>query len=201
MVWGLRDASTPLLRTEIGERADTDLLFPSRRGGYLPVGELRWVFDPAAKAIGVQGLTPHELRHTCASLAIAAGGNVKVLQTLLGHKTATLTLDRYGHLFPGDLGRIADAFDQAAGRRLPNNTTRQADWPGVRSIFRQRKGLDHYEDRDDHASLDGNRDRATKKNVRSASGISNVMCRRLAENSRRRAPAQRRGGAAHPRGR
>jgi integrase len=40
---------------------------------------------------------------------------VKVLQTLLGHKTATLTLDRYGHLFPDDLGRIADAFDTAAG--------------------------------------------------------------------------------------
>lgn len=104
----------PLLATEIGERADTELLFPSLRGGFLTVGELRWVFDPAAKAIGVDGLTPHELRHTCASLAIAAGANVKVLQTLLGHKTATLTLDRYGHLFPDDLGRIADALDAAA---------------------------------------------------------------------------------------
>ena len=59
-------------------------------------------------------ITPHELRHTCASLAISAGANVKVLQSLLGHKTATLTLDRYGHLFPDDLGRIADAFDDAA---------------------------------------------------------------------------------------
>jgi hypothetical protein len=38
-------------------------------------------------------ITPHELRHTCASLAISAGANVKVLQSLLGHKTATLTLD------------------------------------------------------------------------------------------------------------
>jgi integrase len=103
------------------------LLFPSRRGGYLTVGEVRWVFDPAAKAAGVGGLTPHELRHTCASLAITAGANVKVLQTLLGHKTATLMLDRYGHLFPDDLGKIADAFDVAAetaadalrtGRRL-----------------------------------------------------------------------------------
>ena len=80
----------------------------------MTVGEVRWVFDPAAKAVGIDGLTPHELRHTCASLAIAAGANVKVLQTLLGHKTATLTLDRYGHLFPDDLGRIADAFDAAA---------------------------------------------------------------------------------------
>ena len=105
----------PLLATDIGERADTELLFGSRRrGGYLTTGELRWVFDPAAKAVGVEGLTPHELRHTCASLAIAARANVKVLQTLLGHKTATLTLDRYGHLFPDDLGRIADAFDAAA---------------------------------------------------------------------------------------
>ena len=104
----------PLIATEIGERAEDELVFGSRRGGYLTVGELRWVFDPAAKAVGQDGLTPHELRHTCASLAIAEGANVKVLQTLLGHKTATLTLDRYGHLFPDDLGRIADAFDAAA---------------------------------------------------------------------------------------
>ena len=45
-------------------------------------------------------ITPHDLRHTCASLAISAKANVKVLQNLLGHKTATLTFDRYGHLFP-----------------------------------------------------------------------------------------------------
>jgi integrase len=104
----------PLLETEIRDRDDTELLFRSRRGGYLTLGEVRWVFDPAAEAVGMKGFVPHELRHTCASLAIAAGANVKVLQTLLGHKTATLTLDRYGHLFPDDLGRIADAFDRAA---------------------------------------------------------------------------------------
>jgi integrase len=104
----------PLLDTELAHNDSDALVFPSRRGGYLTESELRWVFDRAAKAIGAEGLTPHELRHTCASLAIAGGANVKVLQTLLGHKTATLTLDRYGHLFPDDLGRIADAFDAAA---------------------------------------------------------------------------------------
>ena len=41
----------PLLETEIGERADDELLFPSRRGGYLSVGEVRWVFDPARKPL------------------------------------------------------------------------------------------------------------------------------------------------------
>lgn len=104
----------PLLKTEIGERDVDALLFPSRRGGWLTEGELRWVFDKATAAVGVDGLTPHELRHTCASLAIAAGANVKVLQQLLGHKTATLTLDKYGHLFPDDMDRIAEAFDVAA---------------------------------------------------------------------------------------
>jgi hypothetical protein len=47
-------------------------------------------------------------------LAIAAGANVNVLQTLFGQKTATVTPDRYGHLFPDDLGRIADDLDEAA---------------------------------------------------------------------------------------
>lgn len=103
-----------LLATEIADRGSDELVFPSRRGGYVTLGEVRWVFDPAATAIDQAGLTPHDLRHTCASLSIAAGCNVKVLQRLLGHKSATMTLDRYGHLFPDDLGRIADAFEAAA---------------------------------------------------------------------------------------
>ena len=39
---------------------------------------------------------------------------VKVVQKLLGHKSAVLTLDKYGHLFPDDLDAVADAFDTAA---------------------------------------------------------------------------------------
>ena len=39
---------------------------------------------------------------------------MKVVQKLLGHKTAVLTLDRYGHLFPDDLDAVAVAFDTAA---------------------------------------------------------------------------------------
>lgn len=131
----------PLLETELAGKDSAALVFPSRHGGYLTLGEVRWVFDPAVQTVRAAAtaqrqkeieesgeaitpefpvITPHDLRHTCASLAISAGANVKVLQSLLGHKTATLTLDRYGHLFPDDLGRIADAFDDA--------TERTADW-------------------------------------------------------------------------
>jgi hypothetical protein len=50
-------------------------------------------FDPAAEKAGLPGLTPHELRHTAASLAVAAGANVKAVQQMLGHASAAMTLD------------------------------------------------------------------------------------------------------------
>jgi integrase len=90
------------------------LVFPSRKGGHLTIGEYRWVFDKAASDIGLSGLVPHELRHTCASLAISAGANVKAVQTLLGHASAVMTLDLYGHLLSDDLTRVAEGLDRAA---------------------------------------------------------------------------------------
>jgi integrase len=51
------------------------------------------------------------VRHTAASLAIASGANVKVVQTMLGHKSAAMTLDLYGHLVADQLDQVADAMD------------------------------------------------------------------------------------------
>ena len=45
------------------------------------------------------------------SLAIAAGGTVKVVQQMLEHATARMTLDLYGHLFPDQLDDVADRLD------------------------------------------------------------------------------------------
>ncbi len=70
-------------------------------------------FDAAAAAIGEPGLTPHELRHTAASLAVSAGANVKAVQRMLGHASAALTLDRYADLFEDDLDAVADRLDVA----------------------------------------------------------------------------------------
>jgi len=89
------------------------LVFPSRKGGFLPLGEYRWAFDNACEDVGIEGLVPHGLRHTTASLAISAGANVKVVQRLLGHATAAMTLDRYGHLLNDDLSGVADALGKA----------------------------------------------------------------------------------------
>jgi len=73
-------------------------------------------FDQAARLIGVADLRPHDLRHTAASLAIAAGADVKVVQQMLGHASAAMTLDQYGHLFTDRLDEVADALDAARRR-------------------------------------------------------------------------------------
>jgi integrase len=41
----------PLLATETADRDGEALVFPSRRGGYLTLGEVRWVFDPAVQTV------------------------------------------------------------------------------------------------------------------------------------------------------
>ena len=69
----------------------------------------RDVFDRAAEDAGLAGLTPHELRHTAASLAVSAGANVKAVQRMLGHASAAMTLDVYSGLFDDDLDGVADS--------------------------------------------------------------------------------------------
>jgi integrase len=61
----------------------------------------------AWSAAGLRPITLHECRHTYASLMIAAGVNPKALQTFMGHASITITMDRYGKLFPGSEDRAA----------------------------------------------------------------------------------------------
>jgi integrase len=75
-------------------------------------------FDPAARAAGLPGLTPHELRRTAASLAVAAGANVKMVQLVLGHALAAMTLDVYAGLFAEVLDAVADPLDAPTRGRV-----------------------------------------------------------------------------------
>jgi integrase len=74
------------------------------------------------------GLRIHDLRHTAASLAVAAGANVKAVQQMLGHASAAMTLDVYSGLFDDDLESVADRLGEAAAaRRVPALCTGTAD--------------------------------------------------------------------------
>ena len=59
----------------------------------------------------LEPVTLHECRHTFASLMIRAGVNVKALATYVGHASITITLDRYGHLLPGNEPEAAHLLD------------------------------------------------------------------------------------------
>ncbi|MDQ3889698.1 MAG: site-specific integrase [Actinomycetota bacterium] len=60
---------------------------------------------------GLEPIGLHECRHTFASLMIAAGVNAKSLSTYMGHSSVTITLDRYGHLMPGNESEAASLLD------------------------------------------------------------------------------------------
>jgi len=62
-------------------------------------------------------ITPHDLRHTAASLAISAGANVKAVQRMLGYASAAMTLDVYADLFDDDLYAVAEAMSAAREKR------------------------------------------------------------------------------------
>ena len=102
------------LADHLNGKAPGDLVFTAPEGGVLRNTNFRpRFFDPAAQKVGLLGLTPHELRHTAASLAIAASANVKAVQLMLGHASAAMTLDIYAGLFADDLDVVADRLDRA----------------------------------------------------------------------------------------
>jgi integrase len=89
----------------------TGLVFGQGNGRAFNVTSLR---DRALVAWTKAGLLPiklHECRHTFASLMIAAGVNPKALSTFMGHASITITLDQYGHLFPGSEEEAAELLD------------------------------------------------------------------------------------------
>jgi len=89
-----------------------ELVFPSPTGGmWRKDNFMSRVFRPAVRRAGLDGLTFHDLRHTAASLMIAAGVPPMVVAEQLGHRDARLVLQRYGHLYPGATAQAARALD------------------------------------------------------------------------------------------
>lgn len=90
-------------------------LFTNSSGGLLNNSNFRrQVFDPAVAVLGLGPFTPHNLRDTAASLAVSAGANVKVVQRMLGHASAAMTLDVYASLFADDLDDVAVRLNASA---------------------------------------------------------------------------------------
>lgn len=98
---------------------DHGFVFVNHTGGPLHVNSLDTRYRGLIKASGVPVIRFHDLRHTCATLLLAAGVHPKVVQERLGHANIRMTLDRYSHVIPGMQRHAADALDAAieAARR------------------------------------------------------------------------------------
>lgn len=131
LVWGTpknherRSVPFPaLLVAELAKRAaqaePSATLFRGADGGVVRAGNFRSRVFNAAVARCIKDdptfarITIRDLRHTAASLAVAAGANVKAVQRMLGHASAAMTLDVYADLFDDDLDAVADALDRHA---------------------------------------------------------------------------------------
>lgn len=74
-----------------------DLVFTTETGRYIIFQTFHSHFKKIVSSIGRPDARPHDLRHTCATVAIASGADVKSVQSLLGHATASFTLNVYAH--------------------------------------------------------------------------------------------------------
>lgn len=90
---------------------ENDLLFPNKHGGYLD----RWVisqqFQRVLEKAGLPYMRLHDLRHSAATLLLAAGVNVKVVQEMLGHSDIRITLQMYSHVMPDMQKDAADKMN------------------------------------------------------------------------------------------
>lgn len=106
-----------------GKAPDT-WLFAAPEGG--PLRESNWKrsvgWAKATAAIGRRGFRVHDLRHTAASVWLGAGADPKVVQRVLGHGTAAMTMDLYGHLVDGNLWQAARLVGDTSGTFKPLET-------------------------------------------------------------------------------
>jgi len=95
---------------------DNDLVFPGTKGKPRLYRVALNYFKAACRGASLpETLRIHDLRHTCASLLIAQGADVKTVSEQLRHASITITLDTYGHLFPEQRDSAVEKLDELLG--------------------------------------------------------------------------------------
>ena len=133
-----------------GERwREDDVIFTSTIGTPLDERNVRREFYALLKAHALSRIRLHDLRHSCATILLAAGEHPKVVQELLGHSSVQLTLDTYSHLLP-DLqlkeraaARLDDVLRQTekTGARIGAKSTKSGEPGRNRTVNPQIKSL------------------------------------------------------------
>ena len=109
---------TYLIEHRMRQGRSTGLTFGERPTRPFRPDAIRHRANDAWEAAELAPITLHEARHTFASLMIAAGVNAKALSTYMGHANIGITLDRYGHLMPGNEAEAAGLLDAYLDRAM-----------------------------------------------------------------------------------
>lgn len=95
---------------DLGRSLHDGPVFTGARGGRLNPDTLSQTFDRLAATVPVPRIRLHDLRHTHATLLIAAGVPVKVVSERLGHASPAFTMITYQHVLPGMQADAAARF-------------------------------------------------------------------------------------------
>ncbi len=99
------------------EQNPHNLVFTSRTGTpMISRNVTQRIFEPALKRAELRKVGFHSLRHSYVSMLINQGENVKTIQALVGHASAKMTWDIYGHLFEGETKRAVARLEEAFSR-------------------------------------------------------------------------------------
>jgi integrase len=93
---------------------ENDLVFCNVYGNFLHPFRLYTMFHKVLADAGLPHMHFHDLRHSAATILLAMGINIKVVQEILGHSQVSMTLGIYSHVLPGmqeeAMGRMNDLF-------------------------------------------------------------------------------------------
>jgi integrase len=103
---------------EGGCQAGSDLIFRSRTDSPLKQRNVKREFRRLLEATGIRPIRLYDLRHTAATLAVAAGVSVKVISDQLGHASISFTLERYSDVLPSIQDEAAAKVERMLLRSL-----------------------------------------------------------------------------------
>jgi len=89
---------------------DLGLVFCRADGTTVHPDRFTQMFDKHVKESGLPRIRLHDLRHTHATLALAAGIHPKVVSERLGHSTVAFTMDVYSHAIPSMEAEAAETI-------------------------------------------------------------------------------------------
>jgi integrase len=107
-IW-VANTTTQALRAMVPYQSSlAGFIFLNRNGRHYHKTKINEAFKNAIKRAGVPRIRFHDLRHTCATLLLAAGVGIKAVSERLGHANVSITLKTYAHVLPGEQKAVSE---------------------------------------------------------------------------------------------